>query len=78
MITRYRLLAERIRVELRALEELVVRAEGAIERGLKLPEDIDYFTAAAALDLHSFYSGAERLLELIATDIDSSPPTGRH
>lgn len=31
--------------------------------------------AAAALDLHGFYAGLERLFELIANEIDNSPPT---
>jgi hypothetical protein len=78
MITRYRLLAERLRAELGVLEQLVDRAEGATQRAAEAPQDAQYFAAAAAFDLHSFYSGVERLLELVATEIDGGQPTGRH
>lgn len=76
MITRYRLLAERLRVELQTLERIVQRAESALSRAIQQPQDQDYFLAAAALDLHGFYAGLERLFELIANEIDDSRPTG--
>jgi hypothetical protein len=72
------LLAERIRGELEALEHLVTRAEGAIRRASETPQDDEYFVAAAALDMHGFYVGFERLFELIAGEIDASRPSGRH
>lgn len=77
MIARYRVLAERLRAELQTLERVVERAEGAVERATQNPQDQDYFLAAAALDLHGFYAGIERLLELIATEVDGGQPTGR-
>jgi hypothetical protein len=76
VITRYRVLAERIRGELQTLEQVVERAEGAVAQAAQQPENQGYFIAAAALDLHGFYAGLERLFELIAIDIDGSPPTG--
>ena len=76
MIARYRLLAERLRAELRSLEIIVERAEGAVSRAIHQPQDQEYFLAAAALDLHGFYAGLERLFELIADDIDGSKPGG--
>ncbi|HFD38223.1 MAG TPA: hypothetical protein ENJ31_00010 [Anaerolineae bacterium] len=76
MIPRYRLLAERLRTELAKLDQVVRRAEGALERAARQPADQDYFLAAAALDLHGFYSGVERLLELIAQEVDESLPKG--
>ena len=78
MMPRYRLLAERMRTELQALETVVQRAEGALIRALHQPADQDYFLSAAALDLHSFYTGVERLFELVASDIDESRPATRH
>jgi hypothetical protein len=78
MIARYRLLAERLRAELVVLDQLAARAEGATRRAAQAPQDAQYFVAAAALDLHSFYSGLERPLELIAIEIDGRQPTGRH
>lgn len=78
MIPRYRLLAERLRTELAALEQVVERAEGALPKAIRQPQDQDYFMAAAALDLHGFYAGLERLFELVAREIDESLPTGQH
>jgi hypothetical protein len=49
MITRYRVLAERLRAELQTLERVVARAEEASARAMRQPEDQDYFMAAAAL-----------------------------
>jgi len=76
MIARYRLLAERLRVELRALETTVTRAEQARTRSAQQPADVEFFVAAAALNLHGFYSGLEHLLELIAAEVDNSRPSG--
>lgn len=78
MIPRYRLLAERLRKELETLERVVERAEGALIRAEEQPADQDYYLAAAALDLHGFYAGVERLFELIASDLDESRPASRH
>lgn len=78
MIPRYRLLAERIRAELGTLEKVVERAEGALARARSQPEDQDYYLAAAALDLHGFYVGIERLFELISAEIDERRPAGLH
>ncbi|HEY4691474.1 MAG TPA: hypothetical protein VIK33_19350 [Anaerolineae bacterium] len=76
MIARYRLLAERLRTELQNIEHVVERAGHALSRAVQQPQDRDYFLAAAALDLHSFYAGLERLFELIADEIDASKPAG--
>ena len=78
MILRYRLLAERLRVELKALQRIVARAEAAVVLARKRPAEQDYFLGSAALDLHAFYTGVERLLELIASDLDESRPATPH
>jgi hypothetical protein len=77
MISRYVVLANRIQYELTFLEALVTRCERAMERSTQNPVDRDLYVAAAALHLHDFYSGAERILEMIASVIDSNVPTGR-
>ncbi len=76
MITRYRLLAERLRAELELLDQVVTRADGAVSRATQEARDRDYFLAAAALDLHGFYVGVERLFELIADEIDHARQAG--
>lgn len=78
MIARYRLLAARIRDELDALAQVVSRAEGALPRAARQPQDQDYYLAAAAMDMHGFYTGVERLFEAIADEIDRSKPSGSH
>jgi hypothetical protein len=55
VIPRCRLLAERLRVELTTLEQVVERADNALSRATQQAQDQDYFLAAAALDLHGFY-----------------------
>lgn len=51
MITRYRLVAARLRTELPLLEQLVARANTAVERAARKPQGRDYFLAAAAPEL---------------------------
>jgi len=74
VIARYRLLAERLRAELHDLEQVIERAGSALSRAVRQPQDQDYFLAAAALDLHGFYVGLERLFELIADEVDGARP----
>ena len=76
MIPQYRILAQRIRAELQALDHVVERAEGALERASRQPQDEEYFLTSAALDLHGFYAGIERLLELIGRTMDGDVPSG--
>jgi hypothetical protein len=47
-----------------------------LARAKESPTDQDYFLAAAALDMHGFYAGVEKVFELIASDVDGSRPTG--
>jgi hypothetical protein len=49
-----------------------------LSRATQQAQDQDYFLAAAALDLHGFYIGLERLFELIAREVDESRPAGSH
>lgn len=70
MIARYRALAQRIQLELEEIE----RAERAIARHWKSARaavaDQDAYLNSVALNLHGWYSGFERLFELIAVEID--------
>ncbi len=76
MITRYRVLAERIGQEMRLLGEVVQRCESAMERARQNEADREFYIAATALYLHDFYNGLERLFEVIASEIDGTVPSG--
>lgn len=69
-------MAERIRAELGSLESVVRRAADILGRLASSPGDEEYLLAAAALDLHGFYTGIERLFTAIASDVDGARPTG--
>jgi len=70
VISRYRLLARRIELELEELE----RTQAAIQRhwqtARKTATDQDAYLNSVALNLHSFYSALERIFELIALELD--------
>lgn len=76
MIPGYVLLAERIRNELAELEQSVNRANRAWQAATTVKTDQDIYIDAVALNLHSFYSGFERLLEFTAYQLDGGPPKG--
>lgn len=78
MKTIYLAVAGRIRRELQELEQVVERAYRIWQRGIAQtgePKD-DYYVDATALNLHGFYAGIERLLEVIAEGIDRAKPSG--
>ena len=66
-------LATRIRAE---IADLTHTAELARRRWDKAADDSDYL-GSVALDLHSFYQGVERCLELVAKLIDGHVPSGQ-
>lgn len=77
MNTIYRATAARIHQELAELDQVVARVSHIWERRQDLlPNDQDYLVDAVALNLHGFYAGVERLLELIADNIDQAKPQG--
>ena len=67
-------LATRIRSEITELERVARRVQSGWQQARKLSDD--YYLDSVALNLHGFYSGLERLFELIATRIDDSLPQG--
>lgn len=69
-------LAGRIRRALEELEVLVRRIEEGWRRAEQSADD--YFIDSVALNLHGFYSGVERIFQLVATVIDGVKPEGQH
>jgi len=67
-------LAERILSELLELSALTDRVQRAWEMVKKKSDD--FYLDSVALNLHSFYSGLERIFELVATSIDGNLPSG--
>ena len=76
MIPGHLLLAQRIRDEVVELEHGVNRAQRAWAAARRAQTDQDMFIDSAALNMHSFYSGLERLLEFIAYQLENGPPKG--
>ena len=70
----YLSIAGRIRSELQDIQRVVDRTVDIWEQAGNSAED--YYVDAAALNLHGFYAGLERLFEFIADGIDRSKPTG--
>lgn len=64
----------RIRRELDALQAVVDRTRHIWEQHQQSAGD--YHVDAAALNLHGFYAGLERIFEVIARQIDQTAPTG--
>lgn len=69
-------LAMRIRNELPEIEHTLKRAMEGIKRAKKTGDD--YYLDGVALNLHSFYSGIERIFELIAVNVDDIRPEGEN
>ena len=69
-------LAMRIRNELSEIERTLNRAAEGVKRAKKTGDD--YYLDGVALNLHSFYSGIERVFQLIAANIDDMLPEGEN
>jgi hypothetical protein len=67
-------LASRILTEIDALEVVVARAERAWKAAVASGDDLFY--DSLALNIHSYYSGLERIFEKIASTVDDSVPKG--
>jgi len=65
-------LAMRIRSELPEIEDTLKRATEGVKRAKQTGDD--YYLDGVALNLHSFYSGTERIFELIAANVDDMLP----
>jgi hypothetical protein len=76
MTGRYGVLSQRIRQELAEIDAVAVRVERVVTARQHLSVEGDLFLDAATLNVHDFYAGLERMFRRIATEIDSSSPTG--
>jgi len=72
----YRELTERIRGEMPDLEHVVQRSLRVWAEVRKAPGEYDPYLDSVALNLHGFYSGLERLFELVARHVDQAVPAG--
>ncbi len=76
MIEAYLILADRIEQELDEIGHVVRRAERAIDAARRHPEDQDLLVDAAALNLHDFFGGVERIFQQVGTIVDGDLPSG--
>ena len=74
MIVLYRELADRIRGTISDLDGIVQRVTRAWARAQRASDDQDVYLDSAALNLHGFYSGLERLFEVIGRQLDQAVP----
>ena len=70
----YRSVAARIRQELPEPDRVARRASRAWAAASRDPDDL--YVDAAALNVHGFYAGLERIFTLVAERIDGSLPSG--
>lgn len=77
MIERYALVSGRIRAEMADLDRVVERAIQAMRHSRTSPVEQPFLVDAAALNLHDFYAGLERLFQQIALNVDRVAPDGR-
>jgi len=76
MITPYERLAKRIRNEIPDMELVLERMQKAWQKSMEGSDAQELYLDSVALNLQSFYSGIERLFELIARYVDRSVPDG--
>jgi hypothetical protein len=69
----YQLLAERFQGEVVELDRVAQRALTGWSKARQMPEE-DMYLDGVALNLHGFYSGVERLFELVAQRVDHNLP----
>ncbi len=72
----YLVIAGRLRQELEDLVFVIHRVERIWEQSARYPDDS--YIDATALNLHGFYSGIERMFEVIAVGVDQTIPEGSH
>jgi hypothetical protein len=72
----YQNLIERIHGQVTDLEQVVERAGRGWSLARKASAEQDAYVDSVALNLHGFYSGLEKLFELIARHVDRKLPDG--
>ena len=70
-MVRWKALSQRIRMEIEEINRTVSAVERHWKRAKESDIDKDAFLNSVALNLHSFYNGIERTMELIALELDS-------
>jgi len=73
----YLVLASRMRQEIEDVAQTVQRAEAAMAAMEESSKYGDLLLDSAALNLHDFYSGLERIFQHLAGGLDGSIPEGR-
>jgi hypothetical protein len=76
--TTHQQLIKRIRNEVPDLDRTTQKALRAWRHMKASPDDQDLYLDSVALNLQSFYSGLERIFELIARGIDQQVPDGEN
>lgn len=70
----YLALSARIGKELQELEHVVARCLDIWQQSERSRDD--RYLDGVALNLHSFYTGLERILELVISEVDQARPSG--
>src|SRR5687768_8192215 len=73
-MARFQPLAARIKKEVEELSHVVARCLDIWQQAERSGDD--RYVDGVALNLHSFYTGLERIFELVATDVDRTLPSG--
>ncbi|TYP55490.1 hypothetical protein [Thermosediminibacter litoriperuensis] len=71
---KYLTISGRIKQELSEIKTSIERAKIAWERAQQSSDSL--YLDSVALNLHDFYSGLERIFELIAENVDETKPSG--
>jgi len=73
MKNEYLIIAARIKRELKNISEVVSRSINIWNKGAIIGDDM--YIDATALNLHSFYSGIEKIFVIVAEGVDQSKPS---
>jgi len=76
VIPKYRILQRRILDELGEIDQTVATVQRHWQGAASGAADPDAYINSVALNLHSFYSGLERIFELVATQLDEGRLAG--
>jgi len=74
----YLLLIERMQNEIPLLDEIIEKTLTYWETGAKNSEFQEVFIGYVALNLHSFYSGLEKIFLLVARFMEKKEPSGKN
>jgi HepT-like protein len=76
VIPRYQVFRERITTDLGDVRRAAEKAMSAFRAAKRGGPDETFYLDSAALNLHGFYNGVERLFEWLAREIDGTVPSG--